>query len=128
MEVKGKQCVTADEAVTLIIDNVQSIRGEPVEDAALTMYANKFVGFVLDYCNREDFPKTLIYTATDYISQWLEDKANGGRQGALKSLEQNDTKFQFAVSDMTQSGSQTDADLQSFTARLAPYRKVRWPV
>lgn len=46
------QCVTADEAVTLIIANVQSIRGEPVEDAALTMYANKFVGFVLDYCNR----------------------------------------------------------------------------
>ena len=122
------QCVTVDEAVTLIIANVQSIRGEPVEDAALTMYANKFVGFVLDYCNREDFPKTLIYTATDYISQWLEDKANGGRQGALKSLEQNDTKFQFAVSDMTQSGSKTDADLQSFTARLAPYRKVRWPV
>lgn len=109
------QCVTADEAVTLIIANVQSIRDEPAEDAALTMYANKFVGFVLDYCNREDFPKTLIYTATDYISQWLEDKANGGRQGALKSLEQNDTKFQFAVSDMTQSGSQTDADLQSFT-------------
>lgn len=46
------QCVTVDEAVTLIIANVQSIRGEPVEDAALTMYANKFVGFVLDYCNR----------------------------------------------------------------------------
>lgn len=46
------QCVTADEAVTLIIANVQSIRGEPAEDAALTMYANKFVGFVLDYCNR----------------------------------------------------------------------------
>ena len=81
------QCVTADEAVTRIIANVQSIRGEPAEDAALTMYANKFVGFVLDYCNREDFPKTLIYTATDYISQWLEDKANGGRQGALKSLD-----------------------------------------
>lgn len=116
------QCVTADEAVTLIIVNVQSIRGEPAEDAALTMYAHKFVGFVLDYCNWEDFPKTLIYTATDYMSQWLEDKANGGRQGALKSLEQNDTKFQFAVSDMTQSGSQTDADLQSFTACLALYR------
>ena len=46
------QCVTADEAVTLIIANVQSIRGEPAEDAALMMYANKFVGFVLDYCNR----------------------------------------------------------------------------
>ena len=46
------QCVTADEAVTLIIANVQSIRGEPAEDAALTMHANKFVGFVLDYCNR----------------------------------------------------------------------------
>ena len=46
------QCVTADEAVTLIIANVQSIRGEPAEDAALMMYANKFVGVVLDYCNR----------------------------------------------------------------------------
>ena len=46
------QCVTADEAVTLIIANVQNIRGEPAEDAALMMYANKFVGFVLDYCNR----------------------------------------------------------------------------
>lgn len=72
------QCVTADEAATLIIANVQSIRGEPAEDAALTMYANKFVGFVLDYCNREDFPKTLIYTATDYIPNGWEIKRMAG--------------------------------------------------
>ena len=72
------QCVTADDAVTRIIANVQSIRGEPAEDAALTMYANKFVGFVLDYCNREDFPKTLIYTATDYIPNGWKIKRMAG--------------------------------------------------
>ena len=117
--------LTPDEAVEKIVDAVTQNTTDTYQAERL---AQKFVYDVLDYCNREDFPKTLIYTATDYISQWLEDKANGGRQGTLKSLEQNDTKFQFAMSDMTQSGSQTDADLQPFTARLAPYRKVRWPV
>lgn len=121
------QFVTPDEAVRLITANVQNIRGDPSETAQLTMYANKFVDFVLDYCNRDDFPKVLIYTDADYISQWLDDKANGGRQAALKSLEQNDTKFQFAVSDAAQSGSQTDADLQALAAHLYMYRKVRWP-
>ena len=78
------QCVTADEAVTRIIANVQSIRGEPAEDAALTMYANKFVGFVLDFA---DLSRSLAghNRASDHTDDTSDDEDLGTTLPKLKS-------------------------------------------
>ena len=47
--------ITDEEAVAEIQDNVDTIRGAPADEVT-ELYARRAVGFVLDYCNREDFP------------------------------------------------------------------------
>lgn len=120
------QYITADEAVTKLIATVKTMRGELENESAAEIYAQHIVGYVLDYCGREDFPASLILTGATLIGSWLDDAANGGRS-TLKSIKQDDTEFQFAVADVANTGSTVDADLESLRSKLNLYRKVRWP-
>ena len=91
-------------AETEIQSNVATIRGKPADETAaarLALYAKYFVAEVLDYCNRDDFPQALCMTGAEIIGRWLDDLENGGRS-ALKSIKQDDTEYQFAVSDASQ--------------------------
>ena len=118
--------ITADEAVTKLIETAKTLHGELENEAAAEIYARHIVGHVLDYCHRKDFPSALILTGATLIGSWLEDAANGGRS-ALKSIKQNDTEFQFAVAETASVGSTMDADLEALHPKLNLYRKVRWP-
>ena len=118
--------ITADEAVTKLIETAKTLHGELENEAAAEIYARHIVGYVLDYCHRKDFPSALILTGATLIGSWLEDAANGGRS-ALKSIKQNDTEFQFAVAEMASAGIMMDADLEALHPKLNLYRKVRWP-
>ena len=118
--------ITADEAVTKLIETAKTLQGEPENEAVAEIYARHIVGYVLDYCHRKDFPSALVLTGATLIGSWLDDAANGGRS-ALKSIKQNDTEFQFAVTETASAGSTMDADLESLHPKLNLYRKVRWP-
>lgn len=118
--------ITADEAVTKLIETAKTLHGELENETAVEIYARHIVGYVLDYCHRKDFPSALILTGAALIGAWLDDAANGGRS-ALKSIKQNDTEFQFAVGEVENAGSTMDADLEALHPKLNLYRKVRWP-
>lgn len=118
--------MTADEAVAKLIETAETLRSSLDNETAAEIYARYIVGYVLDYCHREDFPEALILTGATLIGSWLDDAANGGRS-ALKSIKQDDTEFQFAVSDMASIGSTMDADLEALRPKLNLYRRVRWP-
>lgn len=116
-------------AETEIQSNVATIRGKPADETAaarLALYAKYFVAEVLDYCNRDDFPQALCMTGAEIIGRWLDDLENGGRS-ALKSIKQDDTEYQFAVSETSQTGSTLESDLAALRPRLNLYRKLRWP-
>ena len=116
-------------AETEIQSNVATIRGKPVDETAaarLALYAKYFVAEVLDYCHRDDFPQALCMTGAEIIGRWLDDLENGGRS-ALKSIKQDDTEYQFAVSDASQTGSTLESDIAALRPRMNLYRKLRWP-
>lgn len=118
--------ITADKAVTKLIETAETLRSSLDNEAAAEIYARHIVGYVLDYCHRSDFPEALILTGATLIGTWLDDAANGGRS-VLKSIKQNDTEFQFAVADTASTGSTMDTDLEVLRPKLNLYRRVRWP-
>lgn len=113
--------LTPDEAVEKIVDAVTQNTTDTYQAERL---AQKFVYDVLDYCNREDFPKALVFTAEDMVTRWLEDAENGGR-APLKSLTQNDTTYQFAISDMAATGNPIEDDFNSIKPKLNLYRRPK---
>lgn len=124
--------ITPDEAIQAVYDKILEIKNDYnggaeeqpiINDTRLRMYAEKFVHDVMDYCNRENFPDTLVYTAVDLIMKWVDDEA-AGKEAPLKSLKQNDTEFTFAVSDISAVGTKHDADFETLKPKLNQYRKV----
>lgn len=113
--------LTPDEAVEKIVDAVTQNSTDTYQAERL---AQKFVYDVLDYCNREDFPKALVFTAEDMVTRWLEDTEDGGR-APLKSLTQNDTTYQFAVSDTASTGSPMEDDFNAIKPKLNLYRRPK---
>ena len=61
----------SDEAVAKLIESVKTLRGELENESAVEIYAQHIVGYVLDYCGREDFPASLILTGATLIGAWL---------------------------------------------------------
>ena len=112
---------TPDEAVEKIVDAVTRNTTDTYQAERL---AQKFVYDVLDYCNREDFPKALVFTAEDMVTRWLEDAEDGGR-APLKSLTQNDTTYQFAVSEVSSTGDPREEDFDRLKPKLNLYRRPK---
>ena len=114
-----------DEAILKIIGLAKQINPD-VNENNLEFYATKLVLDVLDYCNRDDFPEALCYALAGALVNQFTVAADDLPQGApLKKIRQDDTEFEFAVSekDMT-----VDASTQIFDAlkpRLNLYRKVK---
>ena len=124
--------ITPDEAIQAVYDKILEIKNDYnggaeeqpiINDTRLRMYAEKFVHDVMDYCHREDFPDSLIYTAVELITKWT-DAETSGEKAPLKSLKQNDTEFTFAVSDVSSTGNPHEADFESLKPRLNRFRKV----
>ncbi|KMO87223.1 hypothetical protein AB840_04130 [Megasphaera cerevisiae DSM 20462] len=122
--------MTQDEAVQAIIEKVQIRKAQQVTDtASLTFFAEKLVVDILDYCHRDDFPPSLVYTVADLICKRIDDevKAAAGAPGPLKRLQQNDTTYEWAVNATNAAGILSDADFDSIKPKLNRWRKVVWP-
>lgn len=113
--------LTPEEAIEKIVDAVTQNTTNTDQAERL---AQKFVYDVLDYCNREDFPKALVFTAEDMVTRWMADDEDGGR-APLKSLTQNDTTYQFAVSDVSSTGDLRTDDFDSIKPKLNLYRRPK---
>ena len=126
-EQKGLTPEEATEQVTqkiLLLESQRSLNPD-----LLSFYIGKLIGDILDYCHREDFPETLVYTVVDLIRKRLadEDAAEGdfaGARGPLSAVKMDDTEFKFAVSNVDATGCLSDLDFSSIRTKLNLYRKV----
>ena len=126
--------MTQAEATAAITAKVQLLESSrELNDDLLAFYVEKFVGDILDYCHREDFPDALTYTVVDLIRKRLADEdassndAASGVRGPLSSVRMDDTEFKFAVSNVDAAGCLSDLDFSSIKPKLSIYRKaVSW--
>ena len=58
------------------------------------------------------------------VTRWLEDTEDGGR-APLKSLTQNDTTYQFAVSEVSSTGDPREEDFDRLKPKLNLYRRPK---
>lgn len=94
-------------------------------DTYLDVFAEKFIIDCMDYCHRADFPRTLIYTASELAVKYIKDKFSD-THGPLKSLKENDVEFTWAVEDVSPIGCISEKDFESIRTKLNLYRKVVW--
>ena len=120
--------MTKNEAFSDILLKVRTLRPDAaLSDDALTIYIEKLVSDVLDYCHRSDFPDGLVFTCADLIVKRLDDMAAASSDTAgLKSLTMDDTKFEFNVATPSVSGLVSELDFDSIKPKLNLYRKVGW--
>ena len=120
--------IQPQEATQKIAELIQNLQGEenPLNETILNFRVEKFVNDVLDFCHREDFPETLIYSAVDLIRKGFSDESegDGGINAPISEIKQDDTSFKFAVNSVSTSGLASDYDFDSIKPRLKLYRKV----
>lgn len=118
--------MTPSEAVADITAKVKIIRNDTtIDEAVLSIYVEKLVNDILDYCHRHDFPDTLIFTCVDLINKRIcDEQASTEGTNALKSIEAGDTKFEFNVGTAITSGILSDLDFDSIKPKLNLYRKI----
>lgn len=118
--------MTPAEAVADITAKIKTIRGyTEIDEVVLSIYVEKLVNDVLDYCHRHDFPRALTFTCMDLINKRICDEQTAAEGAAqLKSIEAGDTKFEFNVAAAISSGVLNDLDFDSIKPRLNLYRKI----
>lgn len=116
--------LSVDDAVSDIVAKVKVFNSDLANDALIKLYAEKFVSDVLAYCNRDDFPADLTYTAGELVAKWTANKGSSDT-GVIKSIKQNDTEFEFAVATPSAANA-ADTDFNSIKSKLNLYRRVRW--
>ena len=115
--------MTPEEAVAAIMEKVKLLKPEVADEDVLAFYVERFVRDVLDYCHRDDFPDTLVYTAAEMLTAWAAD-VDVAANAPLKSLKQNDTEFEFAVSEAPDAASLYERGFGSIRNKLNLYRKL----
>ena len=80
--------ISQEEANAAIYDKIMEIKGDYngmveeapiINDTKLHMYVDKFGVDVMDYCHREDFPDSLVYTAVELIMKWMDADVSGDK-------------------------------------------------
>lgn len=125
-EIKTLPPEEATQKITELIQNLQDAENPPNENL-IKFRVEKFVNDVLDYCHREDFPETLIYSAVDLLNKNFADESASSDTGIIapiKKISQDDTSFEFAVDNVSTAGVASDSDFDSIKPRLNLYRKV----
>lgn len=115
------------EAIEAVVEKVMELSSQAPNEAELRFGAEKLVLDILDYCHRDDFPQTLIYTMVPLILKEMQDKANAEENGTnapISSIEMGDTTIDFAVNAVSTHGLLSDADFDSIKPKLNLYRKL----
>lgn len=129
MKLREIKTLPPDEATQKIADLIQNLQNaENLPNENLIKFrVEKFVNDVLDYCHREDFPETLIYSAVDLLNKTFADESASSDTGItapISEIKQDDVSFKFAVNNVSSAGVASDSDFDSIKPRLNLYRKV----
>ena len=127
--------MTREEAIERIKQKILLILPEnQLSEEILLFWIEKLVLDVLDYCHREDFPESLIYTCVDLILKRISDSetaADYDENGLpLSEIKMDDTSFKFStgtiktVTNPNNAGLLSDEDFNSIKPRLNLYRKL----
>lgn len=125
-EIKTLSPDEATQKITELIQNLQDAENLPNENL-IKFRVEKFVNDVLDYCHREDFPATLIYSAVDLLNKNFSDESASSDTGItapISEIKQDDVSFKFAVNNVNSAGVASDSDFDSMKPKLNLYRKV----
>ena len=125
-EIKTLPPDEATQKITDLIQNLQNAENLPNENL-IKFRVEKFVNDVLDYCHREDFPETLIYSAVDLLNKTFADESASSDTGItapISEIKQDDVSFKFAVNNVSSAGVASDSNFDSIKPRLNLYRKV----
>ena len=81
--------MTPAEAVADITAKIKTIRGDTeIDEVVLSIYVEKLVTDILDYCHRHDFPRALTFTCMDLINKRIDDEQTAAEEDAqLKKVE-----------------------------------------
>lgn len=116
--------ISIDEAIKVIIDKVQTIAETNELSDLQKLQIEQFVYDITDYCHRDDFPRTLVLTVANLIAIYYMEQGNTAREAPLKALEENDTKFEFAVAEVDMTDLLSNQLLDKLRPKLNLYRKL----
>lgn len=119
--------MTKDEAIKEITAKILLLKKVAVDEKELAFYVAKTVADILDYCRREDFPDTLVYTVVDFLNnELLSDTQGAENQNApfpVKSIRQGDTEYTFAVKESEQNVFK-EPSIENIKSKINLYRKI----
>ena len=128
------QTLTTEAATSAITSKVILLEGgRQLNPDTLAFYVEKLVGDILDYCHREDFPATLVYSVVDLVRKRLADEGDNADasnelglniRAPVSKVKMDDTEFTFAVGSVDAAGCLSDLDFSSLKPKLNLYRKV----
>lgn len=116
--------ISVETAIEQIVDKVKI--SADVEDIMplQQLQIEQFVYDIIDYCHRDDFPTTLVLTVANLIAMHFITEPEHMGTGPLKALEENDTRFEFAVADADTTDLLSNQLFGKIRPKLNLYRKL----
>lgn len=116
--------ISVETAIEQIVDKVKI--SADVEDIMplQQLQIEQFVYDIVDYCHRDDFPTTLVLTVANLIAMHFIREPEHMGTGPLKALEENDTRFEFAVADADTTDLLSNQLFGKIRPKLNLYRKL----
>jgi hypothetical protein len=116
--------ISVETAIEQIVDKVKI--SADVEDITplQQLQIEQFVYDIVDYCHRDDFPTTLVLTVANLIAMHFITEPEQMGTGPLKALEENDTRFEFAVADTDTTDLLSNQLFGKIRPKLHLYRKL----
>lgn len=107
---------------------------QPIDDMKLEFIVGKTRDYILNFCNIDQLPSALVYTAIDMAcAEFLSEKMNTGElnldnldlsSANVSSISEGDTKVTF--NDLSQKAEQLVNSLLSSKEQLYKFRRIAW--
>ena len=125
--------MSKEEAITTIISRLEMI--EVSINNLIRHYVEKMIVDIMDYCHREDFPESLIYTVIELVLKRLKDDQTNELSSdttilPVSELKMDDTTFKFYTGNLAKSvspdniGILADRDFETIKPKLRLYRRM----
>ena len=125
--------MSKDEAIATILLRLEMI--EVSINNLIRHYVEKLIVDILDYCHREDFPESLIYTVIELVLKRIKDNESAELSSdtatlPLSELKMDDTTFKFYTGNLAKSiapdniGILAEQDFDTIKPKLRLYRRL----
>lgn len=114
--------ISYDDAVTQICNMLIEVSPD-YDTPRMRLSVQSFVKKVLDYCHRDDFPDTLLYTAVDFVMKNIEREAIA-KDAPVKAIQEKDNRIEFAVNSVPVYGIASDEEFKLLRPTLNLYRRL----